>query len=207
MNYLYLIAFLIVLYFIWDKYEKNNLSLINNGIQSNYNGTNTKKNSTNIGFVKPEHKLFKILNSISGGNKVKLSGTCSKFIYNKNTISSELNEKLTFLIQDIISSLNRIAKNEYYMKQIENVYCMIDSKNNQRYIIDYFIYDIQNFYTIRLISDIVIVDDEIYINYLHVQSGSNNTLLNKYDIKFNSIGILFDSNMFQEDIYFFYRVV
>lgn len=200
MNYLYLIVLIIVLYYIWDRYDKSNLPLINYGIQSHYNENNSEANSTNIGFVKPEHKLLKILNNISGANKVKLNGTCSKFIYNKNTISSELRDKLTYLIQDVIGSLNRIAKNEYYMKTIENVYCMIDSKQNQRYISDFFIYDTKNYYTIRLISDIAIIDDEVYINYLHIQSGSNNRLLNNYDIKFNSIGILFDSNMFQEDI-------
>ena len=32
------------------------------------------KNSTNIGFVKPEHRLLKILNSVSSGSKIKLDG-------------------------------------------------------------------------------------------------------------------------------------
>ena len=38
--------------------------------------------------------------------------------------------------------------------------------------------DTKNYYTIRLISDIVIIDNEIYINYLNINSGGNSSLLN-----------------------------
>jgi len=196
MNYLYLLLFIIVLFFIWDKI---NFNILGNGISTNGNNI-ISMNEPSLGFVKPEHRLLKIFNDISNGKKIKLDGKCSQFIYNKNTINSELNEKLTFLIKDVINSVNQISGNEYYIKRIENVYCLIDRKKNQRYIIDFFIYDIKNFYTIRLVSDIVIVDDEVYMNYLHIQSGSNTTLINKYDIKFNSVGILFDSNMFNEGL-------
>ena len=47
----------------------------------------------------------------------------------------------------------------------------------------------------RLISNIVIIDKEIFINYLNVQTGSNPTILNKYDVKFNDTGILFDGHV------------
>lgn len=201
MNYLYLIALIVVLYFIWEKFGKSpSIDDITNVIYSEHDGRGKLKNETNIGFVKPEHRLLKILSSISSGYKMVLRGKCNKFIYNKHTISTELKDKLTFLIQDVISSLNHISQQEYYMKTLENVYSMLDSKGNQRYLMDFFIYDVKNYYTIRLIADIVIVDHEIYINYLNVQSGSNNRLLDKYDVKFNSIGILFDSDMFHQDI-------
>ena len=74
--------------------------------------------------------------------------------------------------------MNKISENDYYVKKIENVYCLVDRKNNERYIIDFFIYDTKNYYTIRLISDIVIIDNEIYINYLNINSGGNSSLLN-----------------------------
>jgi hypothetical protein len=202
MNYLYLLLATIVLFFIADKMNGTDYNLLGDtGLTTNGNLSIDKvTNPTNIGFVKPEHKLLKIFNDISNGSKIKLSGKCSQFIYNKNTINSELNEKLTYLIKDIINSVNQISQNDYYIKKIENVYCLIDRKKNQRYITDFFIYDTKNYYTIRLIADIVIIDEEIYINYLHIQSGSNTTLINNYDVKFNSIGILFDSNMFHEDL-------
>jgi len=198
MNYLYLLLAVVVIFFVMNK--MNSSTPVSNGLMTSNIYEEKERNSTNIGFVKPEHRLLYIFNNISSGSKIRLSGKCSQFIYNKNTINTELNEKLTYLLKDIINSVNQISQNDYYIKKIENVYCLIDRKKNQRYIADFFIYDTKNYYTIRLISDIVIIDGEIYINYLHIQSGSNATLVNNYDIKFNSIGILFDSNMFHEDL-------
>ena len=195
MNYIYLLLGLIVSYVLWEKFKVVD---IEEKIDVFYEEKN--KNPTNIGFVKPENRLLNILNNISSGSKIKLSGTCNQYIYNKNTIDQDLNEKLTYLVKDIIGTINKISENSYFIKKIENVYCLIDRKANQRYIVDFFIYDVKNYYTTRMISDIVIVDDEIYLNYLHVQSASNSTIINNYDVKFNSIGILFDSNMFHEDL-------
>ena len=158
------------------------------------------KNPTNIGFVKPEHKLLKILSNISSGKKIKLYGDCNKYVYNKNTIDKSVNDGLVIKLKEMINTLNQVSSSEYYIKNIENVYGIIDSKGNQRYIIDFFMYDIKNYYTIRLVTDIVIIDNETFINYFNVQTGSNSTILNKYDVKFNSTGILLDSNMFHENI-------
>ena len=163
-------------------------------------GLNKERNPTNIGFVKPEHKLLNILSNISSGKKIKLYGNCNKFIYHRNTIEKSVNDRLTHLLKKMINTLNQVNISEFYVKSIENVYGLIDCKGNQRYIIDFFIYDIKNFYTIRLVTDIVIIDGETYINYLNVQTGSNSTLLNRYDVKFNSTGILLDSDMFHENI-------
>ena len=161
---------------------------------------NDNKNSTNIGFVKPEHRLLKILNNISSGSKIKLDGKLHAYIYNKNTINKDVEDRLVSILKKLIGSVNLISNNDYYIKQIENVYGLINKNGNQRYFIDFFIYDTKNFYTIRCISDIVIIDNEIYINYLNVQTGSNPTILNNYDVKFNDTGILFDGNMFKENI-------
>jgi len=154
----------------------------------------------NIGFVKPEHRLLKILNSLSSGSKIKLDGRLTSFIYNKNTIDKSVEDRLSHIMKELIGKINIISKNDYYIKQIENVYGLISRNKNQRYFIDFFIYDVKNYYTIRVISDIVIIDQEIYINYINVQTGSNPTILNKYDVKFNDTGILFDGNMFKENV-------
>ena len=175
----------------------------NNKLYSSYNLKSSSlkdTNSMNMGFVKPEHRLLKILNTVSSGSKVKLEGVCSKYIYNKNTIDKSVEDRLTAIMKKLINTLNQISKNDYYLKQIENVYGLISCKGDQRYFIDFFMYDVKNYYTIRLISDIVILRGEIYINYLNIQTGSNPTILNKYDVKFNDTGILFDGNMFKENI-------
>lgn len=158
------------------------------------------KNPTNLGFVKPENRLLKIFNSVSSGSKIKLEGVCHKYIYNKNTIDKGVEDKLIAIMKELINTISKIAQNDYYIKQIENVYGLVSCDGNQRYFIDFFVYDIKNYYTIRLISDIVIIDREIFINYLNVQTGSNPTILNKYDVKFNDTGILFDGPMFKENI-------
>ena len=160
----------------------------------------TDVNPTNIGFVKPEHRLLKVLNTISAGSKIRLDGKLNAYIYNKNTIDKSVEDRLSAIMKKLIGSINLLTENDNYIKQIENVYGLISRNGNQRYFIDFFIYDVNNYYTVRCISDIVIVDKEIYINYLNVQTGSNPTILNKYDVKFNDTGILFDGNMFKENI-------
>jgi len=160
----------------------------------------TDLNPTNIGFVKPEHRLLKVLNTVSAGSKIKIDGKLNAYIYNKNTIDKSVEDRLSAIIKKIINTINLLTENNYFIKQIENVYGLISRNGNQRYFIDFFIYDIKNYYTVRCISDIVIIDKEIYINYLNIQTGSNPTILNKYDIKFNDTGILFDGNMFKENI-------
>ena len=158
------------------------------------------ENPTNIGFVKPEHRLLKIFDSISSSNKVKLNGTCQRFSFTKHTIDTNIEEYITNILKRMIDSLNIISSSGYYLKDIENVYAMMNQLNQKRFIIDFFIYDVQNYYTIRLVTDIAIIQDETYLNYLNVYSGSNQILMNKYDIKHRSSGILFDSKMFDENI-------
>ena len=166
------------------------------------NQLNSKQsvNATNIGFVKPEHRLLKILNSVSSGSKIKLDGQLSAYVYNKNTIDKSVEDRLSAIMKELIDKINIISHHDYYIKQIENVYALVSRNKNQRYLIDFFIYDVKNYYTIRLVTDIVIIDKELYVNYLNVQTGSNPTILNKYDVKFNDTGILFDGNMFKENV-------
>lgn len=175
--------------------QMNHTTLMGNNLN-----LKTDLNPTNIGFVKPEHRLLKILNTVSAGSKIRLDGKLQAYIYNKNTIDKSVEDRLSAIMKNLIGTINLLTENDYYIKQIENVYGLISKNGNQRYFIDFFIYDIKNYYTVRCISDIVIVDKEIYINYLNVQTGSNPTILNKYDVKFNDTGILFDGNMFKENI-------
>ena len=175
--------------------QMNHTNIIGNNLN-----LKTDINPTNIGFVKPEHRLLKVLNTVSAGSKIRLDGKLQAYIYNKNTIDKSVEDRLSAIMKNLISTINLLTENDYYIKQIENVYGLISRNGNQRYFIDFFIYDIKNYYTVRCISDIVIVDKEIYINYLNIQTGSNPTILNKYDVKFNDTGILFDGNMFKENI-------
>lgn len=157
-------------------------------------------NPSTMGFVKPEQRLLKTFDSISSSNKVKPSGTCQRFSFTKHTIETNIESYVQSTLKDMIQSINHISTSEYYLKDIENVYIMTNQLNEKRFIVDFFVYDVQNYYTIRLLTDIVILDQEIYLNYLNVYSGSNQILMNKYDIKHNRMGVLFDANMFDDNI-------
>jgi hypothetical protein len=152
------------------------------------------------GFVKPEQRLFRIFSNLSQGPKIKLSGTCTQMIYDKQTMPVATNKSVVALVKRMVSLLNGVSSQEFYMKTVENLYMLRDQAGNERYIIDFFIYDIHNYYTIRLLTDIVVVGDTHYLNFLNVQTASSPTLLNRYDVKFDSAGILLGGNMFHENI-------
>lgn len=156
--------------------------------------------SADSGFVKPEQRLFKIFSSMSSSPKIRLGGVCEEMIYDKNTVPVILKERMVSLVKRMLSRIQQIMKQEYYMKGIENVYWLRDKRGNERYIVDFFIYDVRNYYTLRLLTDIVSLDGTLYLNYLNVQKASSPTLLNHYDIKFNAEGILFGYNMFHENM-------
>lgn len=64
---------ILIILFISFLYMMNVNSVQSNQLESTYIDTK-ETNSTNIGFVKPEHRLLKIFNSISSGTKIKLEG-------------------------------------------------------------------------------------------------------------------------------------
>lgn len=156
--------------------------------------------TADMGFVKPEHKLRKIFESMSSGTKVKLGGICEEMVYDKQTMPVTLSERVVHLVRKMIDGIQHISGQEYYMKGVENLYVLHDKRGNNRYIVDFFIYDIKDYYTLRLLTDIVVLDGVSYLNYLNIQKASSPTLLNKYDIKFDSSGILFGYDMFHENM-------
>lgn len=164
----------------------------------NTSNTDITSAKYSLGFVKPQHRLYKIFSKISSGSKIKLHGKCRKYLFNKNTINVDIKKNILNIINKMIDTIKYISNQDYYIKNIENLYCLIG--RNQRYIVDFFLYDVKNYYSIRIIADLLMIDDVLYINYVNTQNGSNPILLNNYDVKFNSSGILFDADMFHENI-------
>ena len=52
----------------------------------------------------------------------------------------------------------------------------------------------------RVILDIVIINNEILVNYINVNDASNNNIIDKYDVVFQDQGILFNHNNFSSNI-------
>ena len=122
--------------------------------------------------------LSNVMNNISRGDKLILLNVSEKWSVTKDTISHELNSKVMNIINNILKSISEITGNLYYSKTIENMYVMKDMSNNYRCILNSFIYDVNNYFTIKLILDIVSVDEEVYINFIDLDVSSNDNILN-----------------------------
>jgi hypothetical protein len=153
----------------------------------------------NNSFVEPQHRLITLLRNISRADKVILKDVNEKWSLNRNVIDTELNQKITKVIENTLNSIQSISQEKFHIKSIENVYLMKDKFGDFRLIINSFIHDVKNFYTIKLVMDITSINETIYINYIDIDETALNNILNKYDIRWQSQGILSKYNMFDED--------
>ena len=153
-------------------------------------------------FVKPQHNLLYIFNQMSSYDKVVLSGDCQTNIYTRDTIPENKNEYLIELSSLILSHIKNIDnEQDYYLKQIDQVYYQMDRDQNKRYIVVAFIYDIRNYYTLKIVIDFVrkYEEDRLYINSIGSEFSSNYNILNRYDYTIFSKGYLKNYDMFHKD--------
>ena len=146
-----------------------------------------------------ENNLIETLSNISSADKVTLKNITEKFSLNKKVIDPTLNEKLLGIVKKVINGAGIASSNKYYAKTIENVYIMKDENNDFRAILSCFMYDIQNYHTIKIIMDIVSINRIIFINHIDIDESGVKHVLKNYDIKLNSQGILSHYYMFDED--------
>tara|TARA_Y100000768_G_C23978615_1_gene684420 strand:+ start:1003 stop:1968 length:966 start_codon:yes stop_codon:yes gene_type:complete len=152
------------------------------------------------GHVKPEHLLYDVLQQFSSGDKINLSGTCSVNLYSKHIIDVNTKQQFTKLLNQIFSSVYGITHRLFQVQELNNIYEQIDSSNNKRYVVDATLNAVSNYYTARVILDIVIINNEIMINYININDASNNNILDRYDVVYQDQGILFNHNNFSENI-------
>ena len=97
------------------------------------------------------------------------------------------------VINDMLRSIYNITKSIYQVQELNNIYEEIDSKNNKRYIVDATLNAIQNFYTVNLLLDFVIINGDTYINYINMSlivenlvfSFNNSFLIKNLDFEIN----------------------
>jgi hypothetical protein len=179
------VIFLIIIILVFSMYRVSSLE---------------EKKYLHNSFVNPQHNLLRLLDNISLSDKVILKNVHERWSLTKQTIDVDLNEKITNLMKKILLSMKHISTLDFYIKSIENVYVMKDKNENFRCIVNSFIYDIQNYYTIKLVLDFSSISGTIYLNYMDIDSSSLNNLLNRYDIRWDSQGILSKYNMFDENV-------
>lgn len=173
-----------VIFFVLNKLTEKNINIISPGGKT----IPSERNS-----------LVKLLNDISSGDKVILKNVTEKWSLNKDTIDEELKSEITGLIREVLETIKGMTNYNFFINNIENLYVMKDNDGNFRCILNCFIYEVQKFYTIKLVMDFVSYNEEIYINFIDIDESSINNIINKYDIRWKGSGILSNYDMFDEN--------
>ena len=153
-------------------------------------------------FVKPTHNLLYIFNQMSSHDKIRLNGNCKSSIFTRDTIPKNKDEYLKDVMNIIIEHVKHIdSEQDYFLKEVDQVYEQSDIYGNKRYIIISFIFDIKNYYTMKIVIDFVRFKntDKLYVNSIGNEFSSNYNILNKYDFTIFSKGYLKDYDMFDKD--------
>jgi hypothetical protein len=152
------------------------------------------------GHVKPEHLLYDVLKQFSSGDKISLEGQCQVNLYSKHIINVDMKQKFTKLLNQIFSSVYGITHRLFQVQELNNIFEQVDSSNNKRYVVDATLNSVSNYYTARVILDIVVINGEVMVNYINVNNASNNNIIDRYDVVFQDQGILFNHNNFSSNI-------
>ena len=161
---------------------------------------NEPKPMNNINGFKPEHRLVQLLNKISSADKVILKNVKERWSLHRNLVEPDLKQRVNNLIRKILNGINGISEEEFFVKDIENLYVMKDDYGNFRCIVNTFIYDVHNYHTIKIVFDVTSIHGTEYINLIDVDQSALNNVLNRYDVRWKSQGILTKYNMFDEDV-------
>jgi len=149
---------------------------------------------------KPKHVLNSVLSDFSRGDKISLTGDCNVRLYTRNTITTEMKGKFKKLINEIFESVYGLLDHIYELQELNNVYENSDSLGNKRYILDATIVSKNNYYTVNIVVDFVVLNGEILVNSVNTNYASNNNIVNRFDVVFNDQGILLDRNNFKENV-------
>lgn len=145
-------------------------------------------------------KLITTLKNISESDKVVLSEVTEKWSMNKNVIDPDTNKRSVNIVKEVMNTLEIFSNDKFYVKNVENVYVMKDKKGNYRTIISAFIYDIKNYHTVKIIIDAVYFENILYINHIDIDESGIKNVLQHYDIKYKSSGILSNYNNFDKNV-------
>ena len=140
------------------------------------------------------------LQNIANSPKITLDKVSEKWILTKDTIDQELNSYIIYILNEIIFNLNIIPDNNFKIRKIENIFVMKDESGNSRSIVEFFLYDHHHFTIHKIILDFVLINNRTIINYVNIDISSNSNILNKYDLSYQSQGILSNYDMFDENI-------
>ena len=122
-----------------------------------------------------------------------------KWIMNHMIIDKDLENKVSSKLNTILDGVG-FFNDKFHIQTIDNMYFMKDDKERYRIIVSFYIYDILNFHTIKLLVDFVSIEDKLAVNYINLDESSLQNILNEYDIVWNHQGILANYDIFDENI-------
>lgn len=117
-------------------------------------------------------------------NKLVLNNVQVENYFNKNTIENNMRHVITEIIKVILKKTNNMNNYQHYVvKEIHDIHQQIDMHRNQRYVVHFFIYSVNTYTTKKLLVDFVIINSQLFINYIGEDIGSIYALVDKYDLK------------------------
>ena len=170
-------------------------------IYNYYNKSVNKSKLINNSFVKPNNQMIFDFDNYSADKKITFGdNVVNNVMYTQNTIPTELNSKIINDTKDLIYDFNKLDNKYYYIKKINQLYIQEDKLGNTRYVLIAFIYDINNYYTLKIMIDYVSINNNIYTNSIGILEGSYYNILNRYDYTIFSRAYLGEYNTFNNDI-------
>ena len=143
--------------------------------------------------------LLSLLNDISSADKVILENITDEWIMTKDIIDETMKGEVKRIIIEVLNSVSNISDYSFYMNTIENMYVMKDDYGNYRCILNCFIFEVKKYYTIKLSMDIVSYEGEIYFNFIDIDESSIASILDKYDVRYEGMGILSNQELFDKN--------
>lgn len=150
--------------------------------------------------MKETSKLSILLNDISSSDKVMLTNITDQWSVTKNTIDENIKSSIMPILNLITSGIGLATGNKYIINSIENIFIMKDDRGNYRCIVNWFVNDVTNFFTIKMVSDFVKTKDEVFLNFIDIDETGSHNIINNYDIKWDSQGILSENDMFEDNV-------
>ena len=118
-------------------------------------------------------QLFSVINQINFKNSSKILGpVTTKKIYRPGSQTKEMKEKVSKLLSPIIKKISSNTGDKFVIQDYEVIIVETDDKHNVKYLIDYFIRNVTNNYSVKLITELFISSSgEINLNFIR---DSNN---------------------------------
>ena len=170
---------------------KNNKDIINAIKQSD----EEQKNDRIEKFINPIYGFKKVLRQYSNYDKVALQGSCKQEYFNNDVLTEKYKSSIKNIINFILKEIHHQTQQIYTFKEI-NVVLLETNLLGQRFIVDTFIYDVKNFYSIRILVDYVIIGEDVYLNTIELYEGSNNNVINRFDVVLGDQSYLTNRNQF-----------